>query len=141
MKPEHMHQQLVTRLRKPGTEIMQTITPTKLDLLHMAGCVCEEAGELFGAIKKSVFYNKPLDMTNVVEELGDLEFYMEGLRQILELSRDKTLVENVMKLDSRYATGKYSDAQAQARADKTGEAKTGKAEAEAKVERGSGHEG
>ena len=129
MKPDHLHQQLVIRLRKPGDAIMQTITPTKLDMLHMAGCICEEAGELFGAIKKSVFYNKPLDMVNVVEELGDLEFYMEGLRQILELTRDKTLVENVMKLDSRYATGKYSDEQAQARADKLNE-----------VERGSGHE-
>lgn len=45
-----VHAEMVTRLRKPGEAIMQTITAEKLDLLHMAGCICEEAGELFGAI-------------------------------------------------------------------------------------------
>ena len=47
--------------------------------------VSGEAGELLDAVKKAVIYRKPLDLENVIEELGDLEFYMEGLRQGLEI--------------------------------------------------------
>lgn len=109
---------------------METMTAERCDMLHMAGCICEEAGELFSAIKRHVFYNKPLDMDNVIEELGDIEFYMEGFRQRLGIKRKGSLLGNVVKLDgNRYKLGVYSDADAQARADKTDE-----------VERGSGHE-
>ena len=63
-------------------------------------------------------YGKPLDRENVIEELGDLEFYMEGLRQGLGITREETLQANVAKLGARYAAGKYSDKAAIARADK-----------------------
>lgn len=132
MKIELVHEEMVSRLKKPGEAIMETMTPAKADMLHMSGCICEEAGELFSAIKRHVFYNKPLDTANVIEELGDLEFYIEGLRQRLQLRRKQTLLANVAKLDgNRYKLGVYSDADAQARADKVGEDE---------VERGSGHE-
>lgn len=122
MKIELVHKEMVTRLKKPGEAIMETMTPAKADMLHMAGCICEEAGELFSAIKRHVFYNKPLDTANVIEELGDLEFYIEGLRQRLQLRRKQTLLANVVKLDgNRYKLGVYSDEDAQARADKTNE--------------------
>ena len=135
MKIEYVHEEMVGRLKKPGTAILETMSPDRCDMLHMAGCICEEAGELFSAIKRHVFYNKPLDMTNVIEEFGDLEFYMEGLRQCLGVTRKKTLLANVVKLDKgRYANGFYSDEQAQARMDKVGET------TESEVERGSGHE-
>jgi hypothetical protein len=57
-------------------------------------------------------------MLNVIEELGDLEFYMEQLRQALLLSREETLAANIAKLSKRYEGLNYSDAAAQARADK-----------------------
>jgi hypothetical protein len=57
-------------------------------------------------------------MENVIEELGDLEFYMEGLRQELGISRDLTLDRNISKLSKRYHSATYSDSQAQERADK-----------------------
>lgn len=110
---------MVKSLAKPGDAIIQTLTPETAHQIHMAIGVSGEAGELLDAVKKAAIYNKPIDRENVIEELGDLEFYMEGLRQGLNITRDETLVANKNKLGKRYATLKYSDSAAQARADKT----------------------
>ena len=73
---------------------------------------------MLDAVKKHAIYSKPLDYENVVEELGDLEFYMQGVRAALNITREEVLVHNLAKLRMRYAEGTYTDAQAQARADK-----------------------
>ena len=114
---EVAHTQMVSELAKPGDQILETLTPGKTHLLHMAAGAAGEAGELLGAIKGHTIYNKPLDRENVIEELGDLEFYMQGLRQALGISRQETLVHNIAKLGVRYPDG-YSDQAAQTRADK-----------------------
>jgi NTP pyrophosphatase (non-canonical NTP hydrolase) len=108
---------MVAALVKPGQAIIDTLSPEKMDTLHMAVGVAGEAGELLDAVKKYVVYNKAADVENIVEELGDLEFYMERLRQIFGITRDQTLIANIEKLGVRYAKG-YSDAAAHARADK-----------------------
>jgi NTP pyrophosphatase (non-canonical NTP hydrolase) len=113
------HAELVTALAKPGAEIAANMTPLEAHLLHMAVGIAGEAGELLDAIKKAVIYKKPLDIDNVIEELGDLEFYMEGLRQGTTISRELVLAQNIAKLSKRYSSGSYSDKQAAARADKT----------------------
>jgi NTP pyrophosphatase (non-canonical NTP hydrolase) len=119
---EHAHQVMVAALVKPGADILATLTPHSCNVLHMAVGISGEAGELLDAIKKAVVYNKPLDRENVIEELGDLEFYMEGLRQALNITRIETLIANEAKLLSgekaRYKLGAYTDKQAQDRADK-----------------------
>lgn len=112
------HADMVTALAKPGSKIIIGLTPKTAHELHMAVGVSGEAGELLDAVKKSSIYGKPIDRENVVEELGDLEFYMEGLRQSLNITRDECLVHNMKKLGKRYESGRYTDAQAQARADK-----------------------
>lgn len=98
----------------------------KEDLLHAAVGISGEAGELLDAIKKHWIYNKPLDYPNIAEELGDLMFYITAMIQICGFSLDQIIQENVTKLKARYADLNYSDAAAQARADKPGEtAKSG----------------
>jgi NTP pyrophosphatase (non-canonical NTP hydrolase) len=112
-----IHPQLVAALVKPGNQIASEITARDANLLHMVIGISGEAGELLDAIKKSVIYRKELDRNNVVEEIGDIEFYLEGLRQELGLSREECLAANVAKLQKRYGE-KYSDSAAQIRADK-----------------------
>lgn len=112
-----MFEDMVSALAKPGDAIIESLTPGKAHQLHMAVGISGEAGELLDAIKKCVIYNKPLDLENVIEELGDLEFYMEGLRQGLGITRAQTIRANVQKLGQRYSQG-YSDKAAQERADK-----------------------
>jgi len=115
------HADLVKALAKPGAEVAASLTPENAHLLHMAVGISGEAGELLDAVKKAAIYVKPIDRDNVVEELGDLEFYMEGLRQGVGISREETLNANIAKLSKRYASGKYSNQQAQERADKAAE--------------------
>ena len=112
------HAELVKALAKPGADIADNMTAEEAHLIHMVLGISGEAGELLDAVKKAVIYKKPIDIANVVEELGDLEFYLEGLRQGLSLQRETTLLANVEKLSKRYASGNYSDKAAQQRADK-----------------------
>lgn len=115
---ESTHAEMVQALIKPGADIIRSLTPGRMNALHMAVGVVGEAGELIDAVKKYVIYDKSLDRANVVEELGDIEFYLQGLRKELGITREETLAGNVAKLAKRYASGKYSDQQAQGRADK-----------------------
>ena len=119
---DHFHKMTLT-LAKDGGQIKEEMTPTQCNLLHMGVGVSTEANELLDAIKKHVIYQKPLDVENVKEELGDLLFYMSNLMQSVGLSFEEILQHNIDKLSVRYSKGSYSNAQAQERADKvlTGE--------------------
>ncbi|MBE1301580.1 MAG: nucleotide pyrophosphohydrolase [Alteromonadaceae bacterium] len=112
------HADMVNALAKPGEQIAEEINADDAHLMHMAIGISGEAGELLDAIKKRVIYRKDLDMVNVIEELGDLEFYMEGLRQGLGITREQCLQANIDKLGTRYKNFEYSNEKAQARADK-----------------------
>lgn len=108
-------------LAKDGEAIVKNLTPEQANLWHMATGVSGEAGELLDAIKKHVIYQKPLDVENVKEELGDMLFYMSNLMQSVGLSFEEVLQHNVDKLSVRYSSGSYSNKQAQERADKVSE--------------------
>jgi NTP pyrophosphatase (non-canonical NTP hydrolase) len=112
------HADMVKVLAKSGDTIAAELTGEDAHLLHMAVGISGEAGELLDAVKKAAVYRKPIDRENVIEELGDLEFYMEGLRQGLGITREETLQANIAKLGERYNGFKYSDQAAQNRADK-----------------------
>ncbi len=112
------HAKMVSDLVKPGDQILAEMSAGDANLVHMVLGISGEAGELLDAIKKKVIYRRSIDLANVIEELGDLEFYLQGLRQELNISRTECLEANLKKLSLRYR-GAYSNAKAQARADKT----------------------
>jgi len=88
--------------------------------LHAALGVCGEAGELADVVKREVIYGKELDRKNLVEELGDLRFYVQAVMQLYGISEQEVLQENANKLSIRYKGLRYSDEAAQGRADKSG---------------------
>lgn len=112
------HATMVLQLQKSGSVILQSLDPVKVATIHMGIGVAGEAGELLDAIKRWTIYGKDLDRENVVEELGDLEFFMAGIRQNLGITREETLAANMDKLGVRYRGHQYSDEQAIARRDK-----------------------
>ena len=57
-------------------------------------------------------------MDNITEESGDIEFYLEGLRQIFAIRRKDTLTANIKKLSKRYSDLQYSNKSAIDRVDK-----------------------
>jgi len=112
------HAEMVTRTKKKPEVIMANMSDEAMDCIHMVLGISGEAGELLDAVKKYAVYGKVLDRGNVVEELGDLEYYLEGLRQVLGIRRDDILAANIAKLSKRYNDFVYTDAAAIARADK-----------------------
>jgi len=121
---EKEHSEMVTRLVKNPNDILNGISAGDMNLLHMAVGVAGEGGEILDAAKRVAIYGKGLTKDlheNIIEELGDLEFYMEGIRQEAGITRQQTLEANILKLDkgkkARYKDG-YSDKAAIERADK-----------------------
>lgn len=85
---------------------------------HAVGGVCGEAGELMDCVKKELAYRKPVDRKNIIEELGDLRFYMRAVQNLYGISDQEVLQENANKLSTRYKDLTYSDVAAVERADK-----------------------
>jgi NTP pyrophosphatase (non-canonical NTP hydrolase) len=109
---------MVAALVKPGEAILASLTPHDCHVLHMAVGISGEAGELLDAVKKAVIYRKPIDMENVIEEVGDVLFYLEGVCQGFNITIEQCKLANIAKLGKRYTGLKYSDTAAIAREDK-----------------------
>lgn len=71
-------------------------------LMHGAIGIATESGELLDAVKKSVFYGKPLDAVNVKEELGDLMWYVAIICDQFGFSLEEIKQINIDKLRKRY---------------------------------------
>ena len=121
---ELTYAQFVESLCKPGIDILVQMEPRDAHLTHMAMGVAGEAGELLDAIKKSAIYRKPLDRENVLEECGDILFFIQGILNHFSAKEDHPITlqdildANRKKLSERYHRGVYSNEQAQQRADK-----------------------
>lgn len=113
-----LHSEMVEALAKSGELILSELTAQDAHNLHMIIGISGEAGELVDCVKKAIIYRKPIDMDNLIEELGDLEFYLEGLRQSFGITRSQTLSHNIAKLSKRYEGLKFTNEAAQLRADK-----------------------
>ena len=72
------------------------------ELLHAMLGIVTEAGEFTDAIKKNLIYNKPLDRTNMVEELGDLTWYIGLAIMALGSTWGEVFEANIRKLAARY---------------------------------------
>jgi NTP pyrophosphatase (non-canonical NTP hydrolase) len=110
------YDKFVLQLLKGDTEQMMKI--------HAAVGVAGEAGELLDAVKKVHIYGQaqtPENLANIVEELGDLEFYMQAMRNLYGLNRNDILHANGVKLAKRYAKLTFSTQESIERKDKQDE--------------------
>lgn len=90
-------------------EAARTASAERDDLTHYALGVCTEAGEIAHEAKAHTVYGKALDRTAVVEELGDLCWYMANMIRILDSSWEEVWAKNVEKLRRRYPDGFEKD--------------------------------
>lgn len=106
---------LRTECSYEGTIAKIVMDPKKLRLLHAVIGLSTEVGELQDAVKKHLFYNEPLDLTNLKEEGGDLFWYLALLADFLgESNFTSMLRSNVAKLRERYPE-KFTEEKAQNR--------------------------
>lgn len=103
------YEAMVKALAKPGASIMDDLTPARVELWSAATGLAGESGEVLENVKKFVVHNKPFDKGALIRELGDVEFYLEWIRQCIHVSREQVLEANQEKLSHRYPTGQYTD--------------------------------
>lgn len=77
-------------------------------LLHAAIGACTEVGELQDLIKKKVIYGKEIDKDKLVDELGDVLWYLGLACNALGVSMEEVMDKNWKKLSTRYGT-KFSE--------------------------------
>ena len=81
------HPELVAALVKPGSDILAGLTDTTTDLWHAATGIAGEGTEICLALLNFAFEGS-LDEANLIEELGDMEFYLQQLRTNVGITRE-----------------------------------------------------
>lgn len=75
------------------------------ELINGVMGLCGESGECVDLVKKHVFQGHELDKEHLVEELGDVAWYLALTAYSLGVGLEYVLQKNVEKLRKRYPTG------------------------------------
>lgn len=78
-------------------------TDDKLAMVSMG--IAGEAGEVADYMKKIIFHEHPVDREKLIEELGDLEYYLTHLKKHYRISNSEVRQKNISKLQKRYPNG------------------------------------
>lgn len=83
----------------------------------------DEVGELAGAVKGWLEYQRILDVRNVEEEVGDCLWRLGQICKAIGITLDQAMESNLKKLDVRYAEGIFTfDEAAEENRDRAAEA-------------------
>jgi NTP pyrophosphatase (non-canonical NTP hydrolase) len=83
-------------LEEPGRE---------LGLMNATLGLVGEAGEFAELVKKSIFHEVHVNLSDVVSELGDVFFYWIALCKTYGLDPHEVIEANITKLEKRYPDG------------------------------------
>ncbi len=111
-----------------NTEIFQREARRSLrdDLPYEAICsnmcmgLAGEIGEVIDIMKKHIYQGKELDITDVIEEVGDVLWYIANFCNVNNITMDECMESNIKKLRKRYPNG-FTVKDANERKDKMGE--------------------
>jgi NTP pyrophosphatase (non-canonical NTP hydrolase) len=79
------------------------------DVLHAVLGLATETGELQTHVKKALYYGKPLDKAELVDEAGDVLWYLGTLCNCLGVSLEEVMALNIEKLRKRFPEKFTSD--------------------------------
>lgn len=96
---------------KTYNHVAERFTPSMSRLTHAALGLSTEANEFSDQLKKHLIYGKQLDKVNLIEELGDICWYIALACDELGVNFEKIQSINIKKLKARYGD-KYSDQKA-----------------------------
>jgi len=103
MNPKDFVQACVMRESKDQQKIKDRLQSTDtVRLLHAMIGLCTEGAEIQDQMKKHIFYGKDIDKVNLVEELGDLMWYVAIAADTLGVSLEEIMERNNAKLEARY---------------------------------------
>ena len=105
MKGEDYIQQALQTESQPSEEQMSRVN---LRILHALMGLQTETGELTDAVKRHIFYGTPLVKVNLVEEIGDVFWYIAILMDELKVDvGDKASFEHAMKVNIEKLRARY----------------------------------
>lgn len=79
--------------------------PKGFEILHGAIGAATESGELLEQVKKHIIYGKDLDFTNLIEEVGDVIWYLQRICEGGDFTIEQAMEANIAKLAKRYPSG------------------------------------
>lgn len=93
------------------TECLRTNNvPTREDMIiNGVMGLCGESGEVMDVIKKWYYQGHPLDTEKVVEEIGDVLWYICSILTGLNVALGDAMENNIKKLKKRYPHGFSSE--------------------------------
>ena len=71
--------------------------------------LCGEAGEASDIVKKHLFQGHELNREKLIDELGDVAWYIAETAYALDVKLEDVLVHNIEKLKRRYPAGFDAD--------------------------------
>lgn len=83
-------------------ELLARFTAPNIRLLHGVTGLVTEVGELMDALLRHLFSGEELDRVNLIEEVGDLCWYMAIILDVLGADPEEVLGININKLRARY---------------------------------------
>ena len=96
---------------------MRSDLPYELICSNMCMGLAGETGETVDIFKKHIYQGKDLDINDVIEEIGDILWYIANLCNVNKITMKECMESNVEKLRKRYPNG-FSIKDALERADK-----------------------
>jgi NTP pyrophosphatase (non-canonical NTP hydrolase) len=76
--------------------------PIDPQIIHAVIGIVSEAGELAQALVQTLFEGAPLDLKNLREESGDIDWYQALLDSRVGYSQEQRWADNIAKLEKRY---------------------------------------
>lgn len=97
---EYLDLAMATDVPSYDKSISRIITIPRL--IHAQLGMVTEVGEFTDALKKFIMYGKEIDRVNLLEELGDLEWYIAMALIALGSNHEHIWDRNIAKLKARY---------------------------------------
>lgn len=74
-------------------------------LINSVMGLCGESGEVIDLVKKHVSHGHPLNREKLIDELGDVAWYLVECATVLDVTLEEVLERNIEKLKKRYPEG------------------------------------
>lgn len=97
-----MNLKQLIKTEKPVTETTKANLSTYARQMHACLGLTTEAAEVADIFKKSIYYNKPVNIQHLHEELGDVLWYAALLCDCYGWTFEELITATKLKLNLRY---------------------------------------
>ena len=84
------------------SQIKRMAVANTMRLLHASMGLTTEVGEFADALKRHIYYGQPVDVPNLIEEMGDIFWYLATAANTIGVSFNEIQQANIDKLRIRY---------------------------------------